>query len=73
MLVKPQCEAGREFVGKRGIVLDQAGHWRAIDSVQETLAAEGAVETQVMDSHIPGGDGNREFWYRLGFEGKPCN
>ena len=30
--VKSQCVAGRELVGKRGIVRKQAGHRRAIDS-----------------------------------------
>lgn len=61
VLAKPQFEAGREFVGKHGIVRSTAAHQRAIDRVQQTLDAQGAVETKVMDSPIPGGDGNREF------------
>ena len=61
ILVKPQFEAGKEFVGKGGIVTSAAAHQRAIDRVRQTLDAHGAVETRVMDSPIPGGDGNREF------------
>ncbi len=61
VLVKPQYEAGREFVGKHGIVRDEAAHQRAIDRVRDTVLARGAQETDVMDSPIAGGEGNREF------------
>ena len=61
VLVKPQFEAGKEFVGKGGIVHSSAAHRRAIDRVRETLELHGALDTQAMDSPLPGGDGNREF------------
>jgi 23S rRNA (cytidine1920-2'-O)/16S rRNA (cytidine1409-2'-O)-methyltransferase len=61
ILIKPQFEAGKEFVGKGGIVHSSAAHQRAIDRVKQALDANGARETRVMDSPIPGGDGNREF------------
>jgi 23S rRNA (cytidine1920-2'-O)/16S rRNA (cytidine1409-2'-O)-methyltransferase len=61
ILVKPQYEAGREFVGKRGIVRNEAAHQRAIDRVRDTVCAHGATRTDVMDSPIAGGEGNREF------------
>ncbi|MGB8480069.1 MAG: TlyA family RNA methyltransferase [Acidobacteriaceae bacterium] len=61
ILVKPQFEAGKEFVGKGGIVHSYAAHQRAIDRVTQTLDTHGALQTRVMDSPIPGGDGNREF------------
>lgn len=61
ILVKPQFEAGKEFVGKGGIVHSSAAHQRAVDRVAKTLDAHGAMETRVIDSPIPGGDGNREF------------
>lgn len=61
ILVKPQFEAGKEFVGKGGIVHSSAAHRRAIDRVTKTLGLHGAMETRGMDSPIPGGDGNREF------------
>jgi 23S rRNA (cytidine1920-2'-O)/16S rRNA (cytidine1409-2'-O)-methyltransferase len=61
VLVKPQFEAGKEFVGKGGIVHSFAAHQRAIERVKETLELHGALETRVMDSPLLGGDGNREF------------
>lgn len=61
VLVKPQFEAGREFVGSGGIVHAAAAHRIAVERVRETLAAQGAQEMDVMDSPIRGGDGNREF------------
>lgn len=61
VLIKPQFEAGKEFVGKRGLVRSNAAHERSIHRVQETVRAHGAKETAIMDSPIPGGDGNREF------------
>ncbi|HTU49371.1 MAG TPA: TlyA family RNA methyltransferase [Acidobacteriaceae bacterium] len=61
ILVKPQFEAGKEFVGKGGIVASSAAHQRAVERVRQTLNAHGALETRVMDSPILGGDGNREF------------
>lgn len=61
ILVKPQYEAGREFVGKRGIVRSEDAHQRAIERVRDTVCAHGASKTEVMDSPIAGGEGNREF------------
>lgn len=61
VLVKPQYEAGREFVGKRGVVKDAAAHQLAIDRVRDTVQAHGGKEIAVIDSPIPGGEGNREF------------
>ncbi len=61
ILVKPQYEAGREFVGKHGLVRSDAAHEKAIERVKETVCALGAKTTSVMDSPIAGGEGNREF------------
>jgi 23S rRNA (cytidine1920-2'-O)/16S rRNA (cytidine1409-2'-O)-methyltransferase len=61
ILVKPQYEAGREFVGKHGLVRDSAAHGLAIDRVRSTVLAHGAKQTEIMDSPIAGGEGNREF------------
>jgi 23S rRNA (cytidine1920-2'-O)/16S rRNA (cytidine1409-2'-O)-methyltransferase len=61
ILVKPQFEAGREFVGKGGVVHSDVAHQRAIERVRMTLHAHAALETRETDSPIPGGDGNREF------------
>jgi 23S rRNA (cytidine1920-2'-O)/16S rRNA (cytidine1409-2'-O)-methyltransferase len=60
VLVKPQFEAGREFVGEGGIVRDPAGHKAACDRVANTFAQLG-FETRLADSPILGAEGNREF------------
>jgi len=60
-LVKPQFEAGREFVGKGGIVRDPAGHDAAIRRVRECVASLGGSELDVIDSPILGAEGNKEF------------
>lgn len=61
-LVKPQFEAGREAVGKGGIVKDLAVQQASLDRVVAWLNAQpGWVVIGTMDSPIAGGDGNREF------------
>jgi 23S rRNA (cytidine1920-2'-O)/16S rRNA (cytidine1409-2'-O)-methyltransferase len=61
VLVKPQFEAGREHVGKGGIVRDEAAQLAAVEKVKSALQDLGAVETDVIESPILGAEGNREF------------
>jgi 23S rRNA (cytidine1920-2'-O)/16S rRNA (cytidine1409-2'-O)-methyltransferase len=61
VLVKPQFEAGREYVGKGGIVRDEAAQRGAVERVQTTLKSLGAGRTEVIESPILGAEGNREF------------
>ena len=61
ILVKPQFEAGREHVGKGGIVRDPEAHQLAIERVRECAAALGRREIEVIDSPILGAEGNKEF------------
>ena len=61
VLVKPQFEAGREHVGKGGIVRDSAAHQLAIDRVRACVAAIGGTAIEIIDSPIVGTEGNREF------------
>jgi 23S rRNA (cytidine1920-2'-O)/16S rRNA (cytidine1409-2'-O)-methyltransferase len=61
VLVKPQFDAGREYVGKGGIVRDPAGHQVAIDRVRECVLALGGREIEIIDSPILGAEGNKEF------------
>lgn len=61
ILVKPQFEAGREHIGKGGIVHDPVAHQLAIDRVRKTVLELGASVTEVADSPILGAKGNREF------------
>jgi 23S rRNA (cytidine1920-2'-O)/16S rRNA (cytidine1409-2'-O)-methyltransferase len=61
-LIKPQFEAGREAVGKGGIVRDPAAREQAVASVREWLAAQpGWRVAGVIPSPIAGGSGNIEF------------
>jgi 23S rRNA (cytidine1920-2'-O)/16S rRNA (cytidine1409-2'-O)-methyltransferase len=61
VLVKPQFEAGREAVGKGGIVRDEAVQQRAVAKVDACLKQLGCVRTETIESPILGGEGNREF------------
>ena len=61
VLVKPQFEAGREFVGKGGIVRDQGAQLAAVEKVKKTLLDLGCIRTDVIESPILGAEGNREF------------
>ena len=61
VLVKPQFEAGREHVGKGGIVRDLAQQRAAVEKVRQALLTEGCTSTDVIESPILGVEGNREF------------
>jgi 23S rRNA (cytidine1920-2'-O)/16S rRNA (cytidine1409-2'-O)-methyltransferase len=61
VLVKPQFEAGREHVGKGGIVRNPAAHQLAVDRVRSCVTALGAKNIEVIDSPIHGAEGNKEF------------
>ncbi len=61
ILVKPQFEAGREHVGKGGIVREPRARQLAIDRVHEAALALGASDLEVIDSPIHGMEGNHEY------------
>jgi 23S rRNA (cytidine1920-2'-O)/16S rRNA (cytidine1409-2'-O)-methyltransferase len=61
VLVKPQFEAGREQVGKGGIVRNETAQLGAVERVRESLARLGARDMEFIDSPILGAEGNREF------------
>jgi len=61
VLVKPEFEAGREFVGKGGIVRDEAAQLASVEKVKATLIDLGCSGLDVIDSPILGREGNREF------------
>ncbi|KKC46188.1 RNA methyltransferase [Paenibacillus sp. D9] len=72
-LIKPQFEAGREKVGKAGIVREPAVHREVLHSVLEAADASGFALVGLTYSPITGGEGNIEFlarWKRLGGEEK---
>jgi 23S rRNA (cytidine1920-2'-O)/16S rRNA (cytidine1409-2'-O)-methyltransferase len=61
VLVKPQFEAGREHVGKGGIVRDEVAQLAAVEKVRSTVRDLGAVQIDSIESPILGAEGNREF------------
>lgn len=61
ILVKPQFESGREFVGKGGIVRDETAQRAAVEKVRHALLDLGVMDPEFIDSPILGAEGNREF------------
>ena len=61
VLVKPQFEAGRENVGKGGIVRDPEVQAAAVEKVRLKLVELGCTRTDSIESPITGAEGNREF------------
>ena len=61
ILVKPQFEAGRENVGRGGIVRDPKAHKLAVDRVADCMKEIGWKIRGVIDSPITGMEGNKEF------------
>ena len=65
ILIKPQFEAGRDKVGKGGIVRDAKTHRAVIQSVTEAAYAQGFSTCALTFSPIKGGAGNIEFLAHL--------
>jgi 23S rRNA (cytidine1920-2'-O)/16S rRNA (cytidine1409-2'-O)-methyltransferase len=61
ILIKPQFEAGRENIGKGGIVRDPSARKQAIQRVSECAAEQGGTNIEVIDSPIRGMEGNHEY------------
>jgi len=61
-LVKPQFEAGREAVGRGGIVRDPVARAGSVIAVAARFAEEGVPVIAVVPSRIPGREGNREIF-----------
>ncbi|HHW15464.1 MAG TPA: TlyA family RNA methyltransferase [Firmicutes bacterium] len=64
-LVKPQFEAGRAEVGKKGVVRQPAVHRRVLVEVAEAAAARGAYCAGLSFSPVAGPEGNLEFLMHL--------
>jgi 23S rRNA (cytidine1920-2'-O)/16S rRNA (cytidine1409-2'-O)-methyltransferase len=60
-LIKPQFEAGREEVGKGGVVRDPDVHLRICSEVKSWLTGLGWIVEGVVESPIKGPEGNIEF------------
>jgi 23S rRNA (cytidine1920-2'-O)/16S rRNA (cytidine1409-2'-O)-methyltransferase len=64
-LVKPQFEAGRENVGKGGIVRDPAVHKRVLNDILQWAAKNDLTPMNLIRSPIKGSSGNVEFLVHL--------
>ncbi|MGG2064482.1 MULTISPECIES: TlyA family RNA methyltransferase [unclassified Bacillus (in: firmicutes)] len=69
-LIKPQFEAGREQVGKKGIVRDRKVHEAVIEMIVDFALNEGYDVQNLTFSPITGGDGNIEFLIHLKWHGE---
>lgn len=64
-LIKPQFEAGREKVGKKGVVREPATHIEVIEKVTEYAASIGFTVKNLTFSPIKGPEGNIEYLVHL--------
>ncbi len=64
-LVKPQFEAGRAEVRKKGLIYDPDVHARVVDEVSTAAHKLGLTRVAVTPSPITGMEGNREFFLHL--------
>jgi 23S rRNA (cytidine1920-2'-O)/16S rRNA (cytidine1409-2'-O)-methyltransferase len=60
-LIKPQFEAGREEVGKGGVVRDAAVHERVCAEAEAWVETQGWTVLGIVPSPITGPEGNIEF------------
>jgi 23S rRNA (cytidine1920-2'-O)/16S rRNA (cytidine1409-2'-O)-methyltransferase len=65
VLVKPQFEAGREAVGRGGVVTSNETRARVLREVAEAALDWDAETVGVVDSGLPGPKGNRELFLHL--------
>jgi len=69
-LIKPQFEAGRDAVGKKGIVKDKKVHQQVICDIVDFVRELGFVPLGLTYSPIKGGEGNIEFLIYLANTGE---
>jgi 23S rRNA (cytidine1920-2'-O)/16S rRNA (cytidine1409-2'-O)-methyltransferase len=65
LLVKPQFEAGREAVGRGGVVRDPAARAAAVRAVADAGASAGLGVAGLCPSPLPGPAGNLELFLHL--------
>jgi 23S rRNA (cytidine1920-2'-O)/16S rRNA (cytidine1409-2'-O)-methyltransferase len=65
VLVKPQFEAGKDEVGRGGVIRDADIHRRVLREVVDAALDWGGTTVGVVDSGLPGPKGNREFFVHL--------
>ena len=64
-LIKPQFEAGKSAIGKKGIVKDEKVRKQVVQDVIDSAISHGFEFVNVCESPITGGDGNVEYLLHL--------
>src|SRR5690625_1942770 len=70
VLIKPQFEAGRDVVGKKGVIRDPLVHQHVIQELSTFAKQEGYQLRALTHSPITGGKGNLEILAHLGWQKK---
>ena len=70
-LIKPQFEAGREKVGKKGVVREKSVHLEVIEMVASFAGSIGFEALHLEFSPIKGPEGNIEYLIHLRKSDKP--
>ena len=68
MLIKPQFEAGREKVGKKGVVRDKSVHREVIRKVADISEEQGLRVLGLDYSPVKGPEGNIEYLIHVGIQ-----
>ena len=69
MLIKPQFEAGREKVGKKGVVRDPAVHEEVIEKIYDFVDSRGLKIMGLDYSPVKGPEGNIEYLIYVNADG----
>ncbi len=69
MLIKPQFEAGREKVGKKGVVRDPAVHEEVIEKIYDFVNSQGLKIHGLDFSPVKGPEGNIEYLIYINADG----
>jgi 23S rRNA (cytidine1920-2'-O)/16S rRNA (cytidine1409-2'-O)-methyltransferase len=72
VLVKPQFEAGRNQVGRGGVVRNETIRQQALSDARLCLEGAGLTAVDAMEVPVAGEAGNREYFLYLQREGSPC-
>ena len=65
VLIKPQFEAGKSDIGKRGIVKDRKVHERVLADIDSFARLTGYAQERYTFSPVKGGSGNIEYLVKL--------
>jgi 23S rRNA (cytidine1920-2'-O)/16S rRNA (cytidine1409-2'-O)-methyltransferase len=69
VLVKPQFEVGKEFIGKKGIVKSQEATLGCLEKIYDFLENQDCRVLNVAPCRVKGKTGNQEYFYHCVYEG----